>query len=448
MKTIRIGGGAGFSGDRIEPPLELVEQGNINYLVYECLAERTIALAQQRKLADPTQGYDTLLERRIRAVLQQSVRRGVKIITNMGAANPTAAAEKVVRIGKELGLDKLSVAVVSGDDVLAEVQRGELALHNLDADLNAIQDKLVSANIYLGAEPILEALKLGADVIITGRVSDPSLFIAPMRHEFGWSEDDVERLGRAVMLGHLMECGPHISGGYFADPPYKDVPNLERLGYPILEVSEDGAAYITKVEGSGGLVSVRTCKEQLLYEIGDPASVICPDGVADFTNVSFRQVGDNRVEVLGGKGKLRPERLRVLLCSRDGYIGEGEISYGGPGAFERAKLAARCVRRRVELTGLELSELRVDYIGVNHLYQESSPAQAPPNEVRLRISGRAATRETAEMLGYEVESLLLNGPAGGGGIRKYIQEVTPMRNAFIDRADVHPRVDVLRAGQA
>ncbi len=447
MKKIRIGGGAGFSGDRIEPALELVEAGRINYLVFECLAERTIALAQQRKLADPEQGYDPLLQKRMEAVLRPSVQRGVKIITNMGAANPQAAGDLVVRIGQDLGLKDLSVAVITGDDIGEQLRRRQVQLHSLDLDLDKFQKNLVSANVYLGAEPIVEALERGADVVITGRVADPSLFVAPIRHEFGWRADDWERIGHAVMLGHLMECGPHISGGYFADPGYKEVQNLDRLGYPILEAYEDGRAYITKAPGSGGLVSVRTCKEQLLYEVQDPANLISPDAVADFTKVRFEQVGPDLVQVFGAKGKPRPERLRVILCVRDGYIGEGEISYGGPGAYERACLAAHCVRKRLDLVGTELSELRVDYIGVNHLYQAAAPPLAsPPLEVRLRVSGRAAWRNHAETVGYEVESLLLNGPAGGGGVRKYVQEVTPMHTAFIDRDAARCHVELRRVG--
>ena len=245
-------------------------------------------------------------------------------------------------------------------------------LYELNLSPHEIQKKLVSANIYLGSAPILEALRQGADVVITGRVADPSLFVAPLLYEFGWQSNDWNRVGRAVMLGHLMECGCQISGGYYADPGYKDVENLARLGYPILEVYEDERAYITKVPGSGGEVSVGTCKEQLLYEVRDPSSLITPDAVSDLTDVRFEQVEPNRVQVLGGKGRLPPDRLRVLLCVQEGYIGEGEISYGGPGADERARLAAACVREWLESEDGQLSELRIDLIGVNHLYQEAS----------------------------------------------------------------------------
>lgn len=443
MKKIRIGGGAGFSGDRIPPAVELVESGDIDYIVFECLAERTIMLAQQRRRLDPSKGYDPLFERRMRAILESCAKKNIKIITNMGAANPRAAGELVVRMMQEMGIEGLTVAVVTGDDILDEVKRGKLQLYDLDLNPQEIQENLVSANIYLGSDPILEALRQGADVVITGRVADPSLFVAPLLYEFGWASDDWNRVGRAVMLGHLMECGCQISGGYYADPGYKDVENLERLGYPILEVYEDESAYITKVPSSGGQVSVGTCKEQLLYEVCDPLSLITPDAVSDLTDVRFEQVESNRVQVFGGKGRSHPDRLRVLLCVKEGYIGEGEISYGGPGAYERAQLAGACVREWLA-ENFDLSELRVDIVGVNHLYQGASLWLAtPPSEVRLRISGRAGTRSDAERVGEEVESLFLNGPAGGGGARKSVREATPMHTAFVDRRAVQTKIEML-----
>lgn len=444
MKKVRIGGGAGFSGDRISPAVELVESGDIDYIVFECLAERTIMLAQQRKRLDPSKGYDPLFERRMRAILESCAKKNIKIITNMGAANPRAAGNLVMRLMQEMGIGNLAAAVVTGDDILDDVKRGQLQLHDLDLSPQDIEEHVVSANIYLGSAPILEALRQGADVVITGRVADPSLFVAPLLYEFGWPSNDWSRVGRAVMLGHLMECGCQISGGYYADPGYKDVEDLVHLGYPILEVHEDERAYITKVPGSGGEVSVGTCKEQLLYEVRDPSRLITPDAISDLTDVRFERSAHNRVQVFGGSGRLQPDKLRVLLCVQEGYIGEGEISYGGPGAYERAQLAASCVREWLETESVELSELRVDLIGVNHLYQSASlPLQSPPPEVRLRVSGRAGTRRHAESVGEEVESLFLNGPAGGGGARKFVREVTPMYTAFIDRAAVQTQIEIL-----
>lgn len=368
---------------------------------------------------------------------------GVKVVTDMGAANPRTAGELVLRIAREMGLNNLSVAVVTGDDILEPVMRGDLKIDGLEHIPKDAQGKMISANVYLGSDPIVEALEEGADVVITGRVSDPALFIGPLRYEFGWRLDDMDKIGRAVMFGHLMECGPHISGGYFADPGFKDVPDLHRLGYPILEAYEDGSAYITKVVGSGGIVNTDILKEQLLYEVGDPANLISPDGVADLMDVRFKQVGPDRVQIFGAKGKPQPVKLKVILCAAEGYIGEGEISYGGPGAYERAKLAAEIVEKRLKIIGSDLSETRVDFIGVNSLYGEAAPAPSvPPNEVRLRVAGRSQNRSHAESIGLEVESLLLNGPAGGGGTRKYVHEITPMYTGFVDRDLIHPRVEL------
>src|SRR5262245_29228067 len=283
MRTIRIGAGAGYSGDRIEPAVELAERGHLNYLVFECLAERTIALAQQARRSDPDAGYDPLLADRFNAVLRPCVANGVKIITNMGAANPAGAARAVASIARDLGLAGLRIAAVSGDDVMEAVRARDLPLVETDGRIADVADRMVSANAYLGAGPIVEALAGGADIVITGRVSDPALFLAPLMHEFGWKADDWDRLGKGTVVGHLLECAGQITGGYFADPGYKDVPNLARLGFPLADVSEDGSAVIGKLPETGGRVSLKTCKEQLLlYEVHDPARYCQPDVVADF----------------------------------------------------------------------------------------------------------------------------------------------------------------------
>ena len=290
MKTIRIGSGAGYSGDRIEPAVELAEKGDIQYLGFECLAERTIALAQQQKLKDPDAGYDPLLEPRMRAVLAICKSKGIKIITNMGAANPTAAAAKTVEIARQLGIEGLKVAAVVGDDVLDACKRGNYPLLEIEGRVADLGNRMLSANAYLGAEPIVEALAAGADVVITGRVGDPALFMAPLIHEFGWAMDDWDRLGKGAVVGHLLECAGQITGGYFADPGVKDVAGLARLGFPIGEVSEDGDLVITKVPGSGGAVTEATCKEQLLYEVHDPKQYLQPDVIGDFSKVTVTQI--------------------------------------------------------------------------------------------------------------------------------------------------------------
>ena len=282
MRTIRIGSGAGYSGDRIEPAVELAEKGEIQYLVFECLGERTVALAQQARMKDPESGYDPLLEERMRAVLPVCAAKGIKIVTNMGAANPVAAARKTAEIARSLGLSALKIAAVIGDDVLDACKERDLPIMEFDGTIRQLGNRLLSANAYLGAGPIAEALSGGADVVITGRASDPALFLAPMVHAFGWAMDDWNLLGQGTVAGHLLECAGQITGGYFADPPYKDIPDLARLGFPIGEVGEDGSLVITKVAGSGGAVTAQTCKEQLLYEVHDPTRYLQPDVIGGF----------------------------------------------------------------------------------------------------------------------------------------------------------------------
>src|SRR5690349_6006180 len=367
MRTIRIGSGAGYSGDRIEPAVELAEKGDIEYLVFECLGERTVALAQQARMKDPESGFDPLLENRMRAVLPICVAKGIKIVTNMGAANPIAAARKTAEIAHSIGLTKLKVAAVIGDDVLEACQERDLSIMEFDGTIAQLGNRLLSANAYLGAGPMTEALNAGADVVITGRASDPALFLAPMLHAFGWAMDDWNLLGKGTLAGHLLECAGQITGGYFADPGYKDVADLARLGFPIGEIGRDGSLVITKVAGSGGAVNAQTCKEQLLYEVHDPTQYLQPDVTADFSQVNVEEIGKDRVRISGGRGSERPSTLKVSVGYVDSFIGEGQISYAGPGALARGRLALEIVRERLKLTGVEASELRFDLIGVDSL---------------------------------------------------------------------------------
>ncbi len=345
---VRIGAGTGYSGDRIEPAVELAEHGALDYLVLECLAERTIALAQQARRGNPELGYDPLLEARMRAVLSATVRNGVRIISNMSAANPLVAVRKMASIAHELGLGGLKIAAVSGDDVLDVVRQGTYVFEESGDSVADYDSRLVSANAYLGAEPIVDTLKAGADIVLTGRAADPSLFTAPLIHAFGWAMDDWDTLGQVTVVGHLLEGAGQITGGYFADPGFKDVPMLARLGFPIGEVGTDGAVTITKVAHAGGRVTEATCKEQLLYEIHDPRRYLQLDVVADFTQVRVVEEGQDRVRVSGGRGTPRTGTLKVTVAYVDGFIGEGQISYGGPGAVARAKLALEIVRERLE----------------------------------------------------------------------------------------------------
>lgn len=440
MKTIRIGCGAGYSGDRIEPAVELAEKGSIRYLVFECLAERTIAIAQQARLKDPRSGYDSLLEARMEACLPVCRANGVRIITNMGAANPSASMEKVRDIARRLGIGGLRIAAVTGDDVLDLIRKHDPVILEAGWRVSTLGNRLVSANAYLGAEPIVEALQNGADVIVTGRVADPSLFLAPLMVEFGWRGDQWDLLGQGAVLGHLLECAGQVTGGYFADPGFKDVPGLAGLGFPIAEMGEDGSFVVTKVPGSGGMVTLATCKEQLLYEIHDPSSYITPDVVADFTGVRLSEAGRDRVRVTGGKGRPRTDSLKVSIGYIDSFIGEGQISYGGAGAAARGRLAIEIVEERLKRTDVKLDELRCDLIGVDSLHGKRLSAGHEPREVRVRIAGRTKTMSEALRIGNEVETLYTNGPAGGAGAWKSAREVVAMVSALIPRSLVSPCV--------
>lgn len=445
MRTIKIGSGAGYSGDRIEPAVELAEKGGIQYLVFECLGERTVALAQRARLKNPDDGFDPLLEARMRAVLPACAANGIKIVTNMGAANPWAAARKTAQIAASLGLSRLKIAAVMGDDVLETCKQHDLPLLEIDGTLKTLGNRIVSANAYLGAEPMAAALKAGADIVITGRASDPALFLAPMIDAFKWPMDDWNLLGRGTVAGHLLECAGQVTGGYFADPGFKDVAGLARLGFPIGEVSEDGGLVITKVAGSGGEVSARTCKEQLLYEVHDPARYIQPDVVADFSQVTVEQIGPDRVRVSGGRGQPRPDTLKISVGYVDGYIGEGQMSYAGPGAEARARLALEIVRERLKLTKVEASEWRFDLIGIDALHGERRSQGGAPYEVRVRVAGRTDTLKEAVRIGDEVETLYTNGPAGGGGAFKSARDIVAVASVLLPRELIAPRVRFVEA---
>ena len=441
MRTIRIGSGAGYSGDRIEPALELAEKGDIQYLVFECLGERTVALAQQARMRNPESGYDPLLEERMRAVLPVCAAKGIKIVTNMGAANPLAAARKTAAIAAAMGLPRLKVAAVVGDDVLEACKQRDLPIMEFDGTIGQLGNRLISANAYLGAAPMAEALRGGADVVITGRASDPALFLAPLIHAFGWPMDDWNLLGKGIVAGHMLECAGQVTGGYFADPSYKDVADLARLGFPIGEVGEDGSLVITKVEGSGGAVTAQTCKEQLLYEVHDPTRYIQPDVIADFSQVEIEEVGQDRVRIIGGGGRVRPATLKVSVGYVDSFIGEGQISYAGPGARARGRLALDIVRERLKLTGVAANELRFDLIGVDSLHGPQVSAHAnDPYEVRVRVTGRTENLREAIRIGNEVETLYTNGPAGGGGAFKSARDVVAVASVLLPRELTQPQV--------
>ncbi len=450
MKPFRIGSGAGYAGDRIDPAQALAERGALDVLVFECLAERTIALAQLRRSREPGHGYDPLLQERLRAVLPACVRQRTTIISNMGAAHPEAAGAAVLAVARELGLPRLKVAVLTGDDVLAWVREHDVPLMEAQPDsaqrASDLGERLISANAYLGADALLPALATGADVIITGRVADPALFLAPLMHRFGWRADDWPQLGQGVLVGHLLECAAQVSGGYIADPGHFDVPDLHDVGFPLAEVQADGSAVITKLPGTGGRVDRLTCTAQLLYEIEDPARYLQPDVVADFSRVQLQEIGPDRVRVHGAGGTLRPAQLKATLGYRDGFIGEGQIGYAGPGAVARGQLALQVLQQRLQRLGLAGLEQRAELIGLNALHGPGLGGDRTPYEVRLRLAVRCDTRAQAERVGQEVEALYLNGPAAGGGVTQSVREVVAVASALVPREAVRPAVQVLEIG--
>ena len=436
--SIRIGSGAGFAGDRMEPAVELVEHGHLDFLVFECLAERTIALAQLRKTSDQDGGYDLMLRDRLGLVLDQSLRDGVRIVTNMGAANPVAAAELIAQLARDRGFPGVKVAAVLGDDVTAQIRDSDVLLDN-GRSVNQLGDGFISANAYLGSFAIARALDEGAQIVITGRTGDPALFLGPMIHAFGWSEDDWHHLGCGTAIGHMLECAGQLTGGYFADPGVKDVAQLARLGFPIAEVTRDGTATFSKIAGTGGELSIRTCTEQLLYEIFDPQSYLQPDVIADFSKISFTETPAG-IRMDGASGRQRPNRLKVSVGYRDGFIGEGQISYAGPGAVARGRLALDIVRERLALRALPVEELRLELIGVDAT-NFTQGVTSELREVRVRVAGRARHRHVAAAIGAEVEALYTNGPAGGGGAWANDREVVAIASCFVDR-------DIINTGLA
>ncbi|MDJ0004298.1 MULTISPECIES: acyclic terpene utilization AtuA family protein [Nocardiaceae] len=441
-ETVRLGAGAGFAGDRIDPAQILAERGELDYLIFECLGERTVATGQARRLLDPTTGYDPLLAARMRAVLGSTTEQGITVVTNSGAANPVAAAAVVAQVAEQVCSRSVRIAAVTGDDVLDAVRRIDPVVWETGRPLSEHSEELVSANAYIGADAVLPALDVGADVIVTGRLADPALYLAPLMHEFGWAGQDWETLGAGTAVGHLLECAGQLTGGYFADPVTKPVQGLANLGFPFGDVRADGTAEFGKVDGTGGELTRRTCAEQLLYEVGDPARYLTPDVTADFTGVAFQTVGPDRVAVCGATGGTRPEELKVTLGFRGGWLGEGQISYAGPRALQRAQLAGAIVQQRLwEVHGILAENVGIEYIGAGAAFRGLlAPTDVP--EVRLRVTAKVPDAETAALVGWEVESLYTNGPAGGGGARSSSTEVLAIRSCLIPRAQVTTAVHI------
>lgn len=439
-----IGSGAGFSGDRTDAALpvvrSLIAAGGPAVLMFETLAERTLALAQLARRGNPAHGYEPLLDALLAPVLGLCLANGIPIVGNFGAANPHAAAQRVGALAAELGLAPPRVAVVEGDDLSHEAGRAVLR-QIVGPDFP--EARFVCANAYIGAQGIADALAAGAQVVVCGRVADPALAVGPAMAHFGWSWQDWDRLARATMAGHLLECGAQVTGGYFADPGMKDVPDVHAVGYPIVRLDEDGNIEVGKAADTGGCVDLRTVKEQLLYEVHDPAAYLTPDVIADISVATVEQVGPDRVAVRNVRGRERPGQLKANLFYEGGWIAEGEISYAGPNAAARARLAAEIVRKRMDLLG-HAAPIRFDLIGVlsvfaddgGRLLQQPQAGEAQARDVRLRAALAHEDKSVAETLLREVNALYTCGPAGGGGVRTALRARLNAMSCLVPRSAV------------
>ncbi|REJ35656.1 MAG: DUF1446 domain-containing protein [Bacillota bacterium] len=418
MKQVKIGAGQGFYGDIIEPALDLAENTDVQYLAFDTLAELTLAILQKDRQKDPSLGYTKDITRTARTLLPYVHEKGIKLITNAGGLNPEGARREVMRVAKELGITGIKVGVATGDDLfhrLDELERAGVDLSDTDTGrpLEEVRDRLLFASAYLGARPIVEALEQGADVVITGRTTDTAQFLAPAVFELGWRWDDWDKLAQGLVLGHLMECSGQVTGGNFSGD-WWNIEDLDRIGYPLAEVSEDGSFVITKAPGTGGRVSVDTVREQLLYEIHDPRRYITPDAIVDLTTVRLEDDGPDRVKVSGAKGSPAPPTLKAIMGYSNGFMGMGMVGFSWPNALSKAKRAADIVRKQADRMGIQYEEFSADFLGVNALHGPAAPILDEDfiNEVFLRVTIRTKDRAEAEKIGRLLPPLVLNGPPG------------------------------------
>ena len=448
-KKVYIGCGAGFSGDRFDASLPIVKEfKKINapkYLMFEVLAERTLAIAQQFRLKNPEEGYSPFLDSYISPILDDCLENNIKIISNIGAANPIGAAKRIIEISKKQNTRKPKIGVVVGDDLLEYMSDTEILDSPTMEGLDFSNNNITAANVYLGAQPIADALAKDVDIVIVGRTVDSALALGPLIYEYGWKQKDLDLLGSGTICGHLLECGAQVTGAYFADPGFKDVPNLANVGFPIAEFSDDGSFVITKPEGTGGLVSKATITEQLLYETHDPSNYLVPDVTADMSNLNLESDGENRVFVRGGKGKKSPEKLKATICCDNGFMGEAEISYAGPNALARAKLAGDVISERIQILGLQ-GQIRVEIIGAGSVHfsmDEKSSYHLPENgDYRVRTSAIYPQKYQAQQMVDEVMSLYCCGPAAGGGGRGYVTPQSSTASILVDRSIVEPNIKI------
>jgi hypothetical protein len=441
---VKLGCAGANELDRIDLAIEMSNE-DVEYLGMDCLAERTLAFAQLRRLADPTGGYNPVLEARMRGVLPGLARNGIKLTSNMGAANPVAAGRVAGEIARELGITGLKIGVITGDDLLERIGDLHLTMLETGGGLDTLPGEVVSVNAYLGAEHIANALGQGADVVVGGRLGDLALYLGCMIHHFGWDIEDYQTLGAGSVVAHLLECGRYVTGGAYAEPGWdKPVERADDLGFPLAEVERDGAATLTKQANRGGMISIGTCKEQLLYEVHDPGRYITPDVVVDIRDVRLEDAGPNRVRVTGGRGTERTETLKVLVGVAEGFIAEGEISFAGRGALAKAEESRQIVEARLRRQGVlgQLEALRVDVIGVHSILGPGLAAvQGEPQDVRLRLAARCGTRELAETAAFEFQDLWF-GPAGGAGARSSVRQIISLFSSLVPRSEVPVDVDL------
>ena len=450
MKTVRIANGQGFWGDNLDAPVELLRGGPIDYLGMDYLAEVTLSIMMRQKLKNPELGYATDFVDFIRRVLPELKEKNVRVISNAGGLNPRGCREKIFEVARELGVEGVKVGVVEGDDLLprlSELLADGHELRNMDSDesLEGRVDQVTSANAYLGARPVVGALDEGAQIVLCGRVTDTALALAPMIHEFGWSFDDWDRMAAGTIAGHILECGPQSTGGNFSR--WWEVPDLWNVGYPIVEAREDGSFVVTKHEGTGGMVTVDTVSEQLLYEMGNPNEYITPDVVADFTSIELAQDGDDRVAVGGIRGRERTPFLKISASYLAGYKASGQITISGPRAIDKAKLAEEIVWKRLERAGVtfEPGHREAELVGVGACLPGILPPPEDPPEVVLRLGVRDASYEKVERFGKEIAPLVTAGPPGVTGFaggRPKPQRVVAYWPALLAREVVEDRLDV------
>lgn len=450
MRSIRVGNGQGFWGDSVDAPVELLRGGPIDYIGMDYLAEVTMSIMMRQKLRDPALGYATDFVGFASRTLPELRERDVRIVTNAGGLNPAGLREAVFRVARDLGVSGLRIGVVEGDDLLPRLpqliaQGHELRHMETDAPMSPIASEVTSANAYLGAAPVVQALAQGAQIVLCGRVTDTALTLAPLMHEFGWAADDWDRLAAGTIAGHIVECGPQCTGGNFSR--WWEVPDLWNVGYPIIEASEDGTFVVTKHEGTGGMVTVDTVAEQLVYEMGDPREYLTPDVTADFTTVQLRQEGPDRVAVSGIRGRPRTGYLKISATHLAGYKADGQITISGPRAVEKARLAAEVVWKRLERTGVafEPGNRLVELVGVDGTLPGILPAPEDPPEVVLHIGVRDPDRDKVARFGKEIAPLVTSGPPGVTGFaggRPKPKEIVAYWPALLAREEIESKLQV------